>query len=1029
MRDSEGRLGVLVRPAPVADGATLVPGGSVRAALAADQGIVFPIAIAAAGRFHLDLLSLAHRLSARLEDAEGWPLLPTGDLSSLDVDLLPGAYRLLVQPAGVAARVVARLAAMTPPVPHVGHGPFALPFGATEAATWREPPGRNDPRTPDLWTFSLAGPAAVTLAVSEGMVADLLADGSAVPLARLTSNTPYAGTLPAGGFRVRTTSLGRNDRLDYTLELTSQQLQPGRPRLVALPATEKFAIAADRVVSLTTFGRIPLRATLKRADGHVVERVGDRGTDWNVGLSRLLPAGAYTLELASAAPGRGEPVQPADAPQNDDQPAAQPDQQPDDANATPGKDTVEVDLALPEDRAPIAAATEGAAELAGGGVHHLALPRSSPGALIVVAAASSADLVLALEWRDSGDPWQTVTIARGTTPVVGAVDGGLGADKSAKVQWRASVWTLDGGAEPIRFAARALDPPSVAPDAVVPVPLDLSGLPQSPAVARLVLPNSTPLRVMGDPRGWRPCRPRSGVLAAVDDALILPQTTQLWLLARDRAGPLALAPLSIAPGQALALTLPPHRAAYLSAAPPAVGHVRFWLADSGLGQPHLDAGRGVGIAPGSALAPDCGCQPATLSDASFSEVRALPVRVTALDLAEREARALDAPFGETLPPLSALPLHLPEGVHRLHFDLAPGTAAVTNPKDGHGAIVWTGHAAVSRTVEGDVSDLLLVNTTATAAPAAVTWTAGDAAALALRPGAPLKRFFGAAGSLDLPVTGVDVAKDERRLTVVGGTATLLDDFGLVQRGTELSVLGGGRLTIDHGPGLLAAWIEGGDTPPWPEPAPVATALPAHIALHDAAMTLALSPTTPILLHASSTAPLILAIGDEPPTMFAAGAELFRYLPLGPERLRIISPHDGPLAGTLDLSAAPVAEAAEGIGATVAVAPGGTAAFGFTVAHTGEIGVGVRAEPDVVSARLLDAAGRVLGEGVAQLHTLAPGRYVLEARVPVDAPATLVRPALVGLVPRPNGPPQNVVNDYLALAGRAPIPAAAKGTAP
>ena len=83
----------------------------------------------------------------------------------------------------------------------------------------------------------------------------------------------------------------------------------------------------------------------------------------------------------------------------------------------------------------------------------------------------------------------------------------------------------------------------------------------------------------------------------------------------------------------------------------------------------------------------------------------------------------------------------------------------------------------------------------------------------------------------------------------------------------------------------------------------------------------------------------------------------------------------------------------------------------------------------MSARLLDAAGRVLGEGVAQLHTLAPGRYVLEARVPVDAPATLVRPALVGLVPRPNGPPQNVVNDYLALAGRAPIPAAAKGTAP
>jgi hypothetical protein len=661
-------------------------------------------------------------------------------------------------------------------------------------------------------------------------------------------------------------------------------------------------------------------------------------------------------------------------------------------------------------------------------VHHLTLPPSPPGALLVVAAASSADLVLALERRDSGKPWHTVAIAGGTTPVVGALDGVPGANKS-DVQWRASVWTLDGGAEPIRFAARALDPPSVPPGNVAPVPLDLAGLPQSLAVARVALPNPAPLRVAGDPAGLEAVSTPFGALAPVDDALILPQTTQLWLLARDRAGPLALAPLNIAPGRPFALSLPPDRGAFLSAAPPAIGHVRFWLADSGLGQPRLEAGRGMGVAPGSALALACGCQQATLSDANLGETRTLPVRITALDLAEREARALDAPFDETLPPLSALPLHLPAGVHRLHLDLAPGTAAVTNPKDGHGVTVWTGHAAVSRTVEGDVSDLLLVNTTTAAAPAAAAWTAGAASSLALRPGVPLKRFFGAAGSLDLPVSGFGGAREEGRLTVVGGTATLLDNFGLVQRGTSMPILGAGRLVIDHGPGLLAAWIEGGDVPPWPESAPVATALPAHVTLHDAAMTLALSPTTPILLHASSTAPIILAVGGEPPAMFAAGAELFRYLPLGPERLRIISPHDGPLAGTLDLSAAPVAEAVEGIGATVAVAPGGTAAFGFAVAHKTEVGVGVRAEPDVVAARLLDAAGRVLGEGVAQLHTLAPGRYVLEARVPADAPATLVRPALVGLAPRPNGPPQNVVNDYLALAGRAPIPAAAKGTAP
>jgi hypothetical protein len=45
--------------------------------------------------------------------------------------------------------------------------------------------------------------------------------------------------------------------------------------------------------------------------------------------------------------------------------------------------------------------------------------------------------------------------------------------------------------------------------------------------------------------------------------------------------------------------------------------------------------------------------------------------------------------------------------------------------------------------------------------------------------------------------------------------------------------------------------------------------------------------------------------------------------------------------------------------------------------------------------------------------------VIEARVPPDAPPTLLRAALIGTVPRPNGPPPDVVADYLELAGLKP----------
>ena len=55
-RDSAGRLGVSASATPLAEGAELLPGGSVRATLPPGQGVGFPIRIAATGRYHLDLL-------------------------------------------------------------------------------------------------------------------------------------------------------------------------------------------------------------------------------------------------------------------------------------------------------------------------------------------------------------------------------------------------------------------------------------------------------------------------------------------------------------------------------------------------------------------------------------------------------------------------------------------------------------------------------------------------------------------------------------------------------------------------------------------------------------------------------------------------------------------------------------------------------------------------------------------------------------------------------------------------------------
>src|SRR5205823_3560304 len=97
-------------------------------------------------------------------------------------------------------------------------------------------------------------------------------------------------------------------------------------------------------------------------------------------------------------------------------------------------------------------------------------------------------------------------------------------------------------------------------------------------------------------------------------------------------------------------------------------------------------------------------------------------------------RALDAPLAEVLPPGSAMPVRLPEGAHRARFDLAPGTAAVADWQDAHALIAWSGDAAVSRSVEGGWTDVLLVNAGIKPAPIGVSWIPLDIEPTVLRPG-------------------------------------------------------------------------------------------------------------------------------------------------------------------------------------------------------------------------------------------------------------------------------------------------------
>ena len=423
----------------------------------------------------------------------------------------------------------------------------------------------------------------------------------------------------------------------------------------------------------------------------------------------------------------------------------------------------------------------------------------------------------------------------------------------------------------------------------------------------------------------------------------------------------------------------------------------------------------MGAAPGSALA--LGATAPVIRNAGSDD--ALALRVTPLSLTLLPAQTPQQPVSVMLAGHAALPVVLPAGDKRLHLDLAPGTAAIAGWQGSDAVTAWAGATAISRIAQGAWTEALLVNTGNTPAPVALSWVPAPADP-PLRAGGVEKRFFGAAGTFDRRLEGGSGA----RLVLAGDAeATVGFADGRIRRGRSIALDGPARAVISHGIGPLAVWIEAEGSTPWPQVAARPATPPDRLTLSGPAMAFSLAPDSPVLLNVTTTAPVLLALeqGGRPgtPELFPAGAELHRALAAGPAVLRLYSPHDGPLSGTLELSAQPVTPVSEGLGPTVTVAPGGSAVFGFQLARAATVGLGVRAEPDDAAVRVLDSSGRVVGEGIAQLRTLPAGRYLLEARVPPDAATTLLRPAVIGITPRGSGPPPDVARQYLELVGLAP----------
>ncbi len=990
-KESAGHLGLAVSPAALTSTAKLVDAGIARATLDSGKGAIVPIEITRDGDYRIDLLGLKQEWRARLEDADGWPLAAPGELRRMTRQFEKGAYRLVVMPRDVEARMVARLTPIVPAQTLEGHGPHALPFGKTQRLQWREPQARDAPRAPDVWRFSLFGDAEINLSIGEGMIGEIF-KGEKESVGKVAADRPFKSKLTAGDYRVEARSLAHDDRLDYNISLNSKELQPDAPRVVDLPARVDFSLAKDSVVDLSSFGDSEAIGVLKDAKGDVIERLQPRADDWNVALSRRLPAGTYRLELEELG---AEPNAHSDG---EEEASDQPEEAASDEDGSESEDApeggVELRLSLLKEKNDGALALTGETTLKGAGAHILSLAPAPAGGLALVAARSESDMALSVERREADGEWRAIGVERGRTPVAAWPAAG-------ETEQRVVVWPIGGGDAPITLAARAVERRARRLGEMTLDPVEgVAGV----CVAKVATPDAalvtlaTQDEVAAGSMAGRLLRvARSGPLA--------PQTQELWLLARgDCKSRIGVASFDWK-GAEISLDIGEGERAHLVPLAPAAGKSRLWLARSAFAQPGLDGGRGMGVAPGAALAL-AGDAPLALWNAAGSA----PMRValSAIDVETRPAVKGGALFSGVVPPMSAQPVDMDDAAGPLALDLAGGLAAFAQPR-----AVFGDSAAVSRVLHGVKSRVLLVNLTRTPLPARIARETDESRRLDAK--RAFTRFFPAAGQMSI---ALDAEKNDR-LIVIGAQATVVSDSGRISRGQDIALDGVGEAIVDYGPGLVAFWIERAGAAPWPAPAARALTLPQRVTLEGAAMRFALKSDKPALLRATSAAPALASFtqnGRRETLAFASGVDLSRYMAPGDATLDIYAPYDGALSGVLDISAQPVIEAHEGVNDAVAVSPGASTLFSFEVTQTRDIGVGVRAEPDRVSVRLLDAQGKTLGEGVAQTMKLPAGRYFLEARAPSDASATTIRAAIVGLSPPAAAPPAEVVAELLDKAG-------------
>jgi uncharacterized protein YecT (DUF1311 family) len=1065
--ETHGRMGVTTAPTLMKDGGALSLDVPARDTIQSGDGLVYTFKIEAAGQYRLQSLGLGRTFTMRLEDQDGWPIIAPNAPADLTMDFKSGTYRLVILPQPVEAKIVILLQRIEEPKTIEGHGPHDLVLNRPQEFQWREPE-EGEERVPDQWRFVLPAAAHVAITLNQGMRADLVGEDGKT-LREVIGGDNWQGELPSGVYTLRTTSFEPNNRFDYTVSVHVTELVAGLNHVTNLPADIPVSIGSDSVVEIGSFGTTDVRAWLYDAKGRLAASNDDRPNDWNFAIAGRLPPGYYRLHLEAVngeptpgapqpavtdtvedgendqmtsgdaeASGEGESSEAGEYAEEGEAEAAEPAAEPE---AAPGQTVVSI--YQPEEQIEGELAVGEDIDLTGPKVHVVPLT-TAPGDLLVAAADAKGPAVgLSLE-RKEGEAWSTLSETVARSPWVALPVKGL------RGEYRLRVWSADRSAEPIRLQTRMLtrSPAGAAQLTGRGVKLTpIAGVFPALGVAAVAVNFGGAYQVDPSAAGvtWSTENGRALAEHPLGIAFGMPGT--FWFAARtDDATPIIAR--RVTPGDApIALTVPGFGEGETDIVDTtaAIGQPHLWLADSRLGQPGIGGPELTSAtAQGSAIAVALGLDHASAGPQLWNNaagVMPLPITLRRFDFAPPVQEALKWGVADrNIKRHQALTFMLPAGLKRLSFALPPQTAVILRAgKQSEG--IWSGGSPLALSRDSAAEQLTVLSISDAEAQIGLSLTPIEAggAFTTLGGGRIFKQYFATEGvvRLDVHLSDGEKKPDSRKQTtnsaageknlhlMVGGAveeATLMRAYGTVSREVMPMVDSNALVDIAHGPGLVVAWIDGGD--PLTSLGVATQAIQVRetsaVQLAGSAQQIVFATENPKFLRLKTTSPVIAEL--EPAQrlrVFPNGADLSLLLPAGTTPVVLHAAGDGPLSGLAEASLLEIAPIGEGLGPKVRLTPGESRLYSFKVKDERDIGVGVRGAVDSAHCRVLDAEGNQVGSGVVQMLHLKPGTYLLAVDAPAEGNAIEVQPALVGVAAPDGSPPDDVKRVYLELAGLKP----------